>query len=425
MMKKLKVSIEIQGKQIWLGEISGERSEDATFSYLDSYLDLDLARPISLSLPLKEEPFSPNATKTFFDGLLPEGFTRRSIAMSLGVKEDDYLSLLLALGNECIGAIRIFDDESQQQEARYKKIRATKIAELAREGIAENADLIAESRLSLAGATGKIGLYYEEKKDAWYLPSGDAPSTHIVKQSHIRFRDIVTNEQLVLKTAKRLGIEVPDSFIVNIGGGKDGDVLFASKRYDRTELSDRVVGGHICPLRRHQEDMGQALGIPPSSKYEAKGESYLKKIGELLRRVSKNPAADISKLWDITVFNYLVGNTDNHIKNLSIIYSSNLDAISLAPAYDLLSTVIYDGTTRNMAFNIGGVYSIDEIDRTAWERAALDVGLGKKYALERYDWLKGSMGKALSESTKELMDQGLTSAKATERKIRARGGIGR
>ena len=424
-MKKLKVSIEIQGKQIWLGEISGERSEDATFSYLDSYLDLDLARPISLSLPLKEEPFSPNATKTFFDGLLPEGFTRRSIAMSLGVKEDDYLSLLLALGNECIGAIRIFDDESQQQEARYKKIRATKIAELAREGIAENADLIAESRLSLAGATGKIGLYYEEKKDAWYLPSGDAPSTHIVKQSHVRFRYIVTNEQLVLKTAKRLGIEVPDSFIVNIGGGKDGDVLFASKRYDRTELSDRVVGGHICPLRRHQEDMGQALGIPPSSKYEAKGESYLKKIGELLRRVSKNPAADISKLWDITVFNYLVGNTDNHIKNLSIIYSSNLDAISLAPAYDLLSTVIYDGTTRNMAFNIGGVYSIDEIDRTAWERAALDVGLGKKYALERYDWLKGSMGKALSESTKELMDQGLTSAKATERKIRARGGIGR
>ena len=424
-MKKLKVSIEIQGKQIWLGEISGERSEDATFSYLDSYLDLDLARPISLSLPLKEEPFSPNATKTFFDGLLPEGFTRRSIAMSLGVKEDDYLSLLLALGNECIGAIRIFDDESQQQEARYKKIRGTKIAELAREGIAENADLIAESRLSLAGATGKIGLYYEEKKDAWYLPSGDAPSTHIIKQSHIRLRDIVTNEQLVLKTAKRLGIDVPDSFIVNIGGGKDGDVLFASKRYDRTELSDRVVGGHICPLRRHQEDMGQALGIPPSSKYEAKGESYLKKIGELLRQVSKNPAADISKLWDITVFNYLVGNTDNHIKNLSIIYSSNLDAISLAPAYDLLSTVIYDGTTRNMAFNIGGVYSIDEIDRTAWERAALDVGLGKKYALERYDWLKGSMGKALSESTKELMDQGLTSAKATERKIRARGGIGR
>ena len=424
-MKKLKVSIEIQGKQIWLGEISGERSEDATFSYLDSYLDLDLARPISLSLPLKEEPFSPNATKTFFDGLLPEGFTRRSIAMSLGVKEDDYLSLLLALGNECIGAIRIFDDESQQQEARYKKIRATKIAELAREGIAENADLIAESRLSLAGATGKIGLYYEEKKDAWYLPSGDAPSTHIIKQSHIRLRDIVTNEQLVLKTAKRLGIDVPDSFIVNIGGGKDGDVLFASKRYDRTEMSDRVVGGHICPLRRHQEDMGQALGIPPSSKYEAKGESYLKKMGKLLRQVSKNPAADISKLWDITVFNYLVGNTDNHIKNLSIIYSSNLDAISLAPAYDLLSTVIYDGTTRNMAFNIGGVYSIDEIDRTAWERAALDVGLGKKYALERYDWLKGSMGKALSESTKELMDQGLTSAKATERKIRARGGIGR
>lgn len=43
-----------------------------------------------------------------------------------------------------------------------------------------------KAHLSLTGASGKVGLYYDTENSAWYLPVGTAPSTHIVKQSHIR-----------------------------------------------------------------------------------------------------------------------------------------------------------------------------------------------------------------------------------------------
>ena len=54
---------------------------------------------------------------------------------------------------------------------------------------------------------------------------GAAPSTHIVKQSHVRLDGIVTNEQLCLMTAKKVGIEIPDSFVINVGDGRDEDVV--------------------------------------------------------------------------------------------------------------------------------------------------------------------------------------------------------
>jgi len=89
-------------------------------------------------------------------------------------------------------------------------------------------------------AYGKVGLYYDEKEEKWYLPIGEAPSTHIVKQSHVRLKKIVANEQMCLLTAKYLGIEIPESFIVTTGGD-DETVLFATKRYDRKFIKENNI----------------------------------------------------------------------------------------------------------------------------------------------------------------------------------------
>ena len=59
------------------------------------------------------------------------------------------------------------------------------------------------------------------------------------------------------------------------------------------------------------------MGISAQRKYEHNQEGYLKKMFDLLRVYSANPIIDQLKLWDICVFNYLVGNTDGHIKNFS------------------------------------------------------------------------------------------------------------
>ena len=105
--EKYQISIERDGRMIPVGLISGESYRTATFSYLEEYLDDRNAVPVSISLPLQWESFSAEQTRQFFEGLLPEGFTRRSVAQWLHLDENDYLSILHQLGRECLGAVRV------------------------------------------------------------------------------------------------------------------------------------------------------------------------------------------------------------------------------------------------------------------------------------------------------------------------------
>ena len=187
MNNKLTVFIEINGTSIYVGDIIGDTPARASFTYSPEYLLNPENRPISISLPLTKAAFSPEQTKTFFDGLLPEGFTRRCVASWMHVDENDYLSILAGLGHECLGAVRIVAQNSPHLPPEYRRLTDAEAKNLAREGATESAQLITKSHLSLTGASGKVGLYYDEKNNQWYLPVGDAPSTHIVKQSPCAF----------------------------------------------------------------------------------------------------------------------------------------------------------------------------------------------------------------------------------------------
>lgn len=144
---------------------------------------------------------------------------------------------------------------------------------------------------------------------------------------------IVINEQLCLVTVKNLGIPVSDSFAVKT---EDENLVFATKRYDRIiRDSVRTIDGLPVPYRLHQEDIAQALGIP------------------------------------------LIGNTDGHIKNFSLLYDENLSDLRLAPAYDLVSTAVYPGHTRNLSMYIGDKNDITQIRRN-------DFSICQKFILSTY-----------------------------------------
>ena len=76
------------------------------------------------------------------------------------------------------------------------------------------------------------------------------------------------------------------------------------------------------------------------------------------------------------MFNYLIGNTDNHIKNLSLLYGEDLKTIRLAPAYDIVSTMIYESSTENMALSIDGKYIIYDITRDSFLKEGVNCVLG-------------------------------------------------
>lgn len=423
-MRILNVFIEIDGVQRLAGMITGNNSQDASFSYADEYLDSEYAQAISISLPLDGSPFSARSTKCFFEGLLPEGYSRRSVAKWLRSDEDDYISLLAGLGIECLGAIKIVEEGRQSESADYVALPNSEVRRIAAEGAVKTAQIMTNIHLSLAGASGKVGLMYNQEDGSWFLPLGDAPSTHILKQSHVRLDHIVANEQLCMTTASILGLNVSESFIVNTGEYRDEDVLFATKRYDRdVNHSVNTINSIRVPLRLHQEDFAQALGIPAAEKYENGKQGYLAKMFSLLRRYSADPMADIRKLWEIIIFNYLIGNTDGHIKNISLLYSPNLKKIRLAPAYDIVSTAVYESSTREMAFYIGKHCFLDEIEKSDFELAAREAGLGKQAAFKSIDALTASFRSALDRATEILNSEGFTMADEIHDRILSNAGI--
>ena len=415
-----RVSIEKNGVQTHVGTLRGDRPENTVFSYALAYLAAEDAAPISLSLPLQEAAFSPAQTKNYFDSLLPEGYTRRTVAQWIHADEDDYLTILHALGCECLGALQI-TAEDETHGASYEPLALEQVKALAAEGASKSAELVISSHLSLAGATGKVGLYFDGK--AWYLPRGTAPSTHIVKQSHVRLKHIVQNEQLALTTARNCGLQVADSFIINTGSGADEEILLAAGRYDRSfSNAGRVIDNLTAPLRLHQEVFAQALGIPASRKYERAGEDHMARMFDLLRRHSADPIRDMTRLWDQIVFNWLIGNTDAHVKNFSLLYSPDLRTLRLAPAYDLLGAAIYP-TTREISFRIGGAATLDAVTEASFEAAAREAGLGVRMAMQRYHQMVEAFVPALRAASEALQAEGFTEAAELAEQILRTGGI--
>lgn len=414
------VSIEKNGLQTHVGALTGDCPENAVFAYDSEYLAAEGSAPISLSLPLQKAAFSPAQTKNYFDSLLPEGYTRRTVAQWIHADEDDYLTILHALGCECLGALQI-TAEGENHGASYELLALDQVKALAAEGASKSAELVITSHLSLAGATGKVGLYYDGK--AWFLPRGTAPSTHIVKQSHVRLKHIVQNEQLALMTARNCGLHVADSFIINTGSGADEEILFAAARYDRVfSKSGGAIDGLSVPLRLHQEDFAQALGIPASQKYERAGENHLARMFDLLRRHSADPIRDMTRLWDQIVFNWLIGNTDAHVKNFSLLYSPDLRTLHLSPAYDLLAAVIYP-TTQELSFRIGGAATLDAVTEASFEVAAWEAGLGVRMAMQRYHRMVDAFVPALRAASELLQAEGFTETAEIAEQILQTGGI--
>ncbi|MGN0364017.1 MAG: HipA domain-containing protein [Bilifractor sp.] len=420
-MKTLRIYLEIQGKKLLVGEIQGMHPDDAVFTYDEEYLAHGV--PVSVSLPLQRESFPPSMTRCFFEGLLPEGFSRKSVANWMHADEEDYLTILAGLGKECLGAIRVVETETEtdtdtdsSDKPSYKELTIEQVRQLAAEGATKSTELLVKSHLSLTGASGKVGLFLNNGK--WYQPRGTAPSSHIVKQSHVRLKHMVENELLALRTAQRLGIPTARSFVVNTGSYQDSEILLATERYDRDLVhSTKKVNGMICPLRLHQEDFAQALGIPGSKKYETPGGNYLEKIFRLVRNVSENPLKDQCTLLDLLIYDKLIGNTDNHIKNISLLYSPDLRSVRLAPAYDLVSTLLYRESTSDMSIAIAGEMRWDKITRDTFLQADQEIGLSRKIIGEEYDRLQEQMIPALNAVAAEMEREGFADTSAIAQKI--------
>lgn len=83
--------------------------EQVSFRYDDAYLADENLPDVAYSLPRGTDPVvaTAGAVPPFFAGLLPEGVRLRAIAVGTKTSEDDHLTLLLAVGGDTIGDVRV------------------------------------------------------------------------------------------------------------------------------------------------------------------------------------------------------------------------------------------------------------------------------------------------------------------------------
>ena len=85
-----------------------------SFAYDEEYLKAPGAKPVSLTLPLRSEPYREKTMLPFFDGLIPEGWLLDIITDNWKISPRDRMSLLLAACKDCIGNVSVVPDEENE-----------------------------------------------------------------------------------------------------------------------------------------------------------------------------------------------------------------------------------------------------------------------------------------------------------------------
>lgn len=357
-----------------VGALRIDRQGDIEFTYADAWRAASHARAISVSLPLRAEPFLRRETRPFFEGLLPEESQRIAVARALGVSQQNEFRLLEQIGGEVAGALSLWPEGETPPAASYDT-PPTPLSDDALIALLDRLPtrplLAGEEglRLSLAGAQAKVPLVLTDAGLA--LPRPGEPTTHILKPPIARFADTTENEAFAMRLAKGIGLDTAD---VDIATVRDRSFLLV-KRYDRQIDSEGRV------QRLHQEDFCQAMGYTSAQKYAADGGPVFRDCFALLRRAATRPARDVLKLLDAALFNLIVGNADAHGKNYSLLYKS--DGITLAPLYDLLSTVTYPDLNPNLAMKIARRARLEDLVTRDWEKFAEETGLTEPFIRRR------------------------------------------
>jgi serine/threonine-protein kinase HipA len=367
-----------------VGKLRREASGAITFQYDRSWLEWDSALPVSLSLPIREQPYLGAPVSAVFENLLPDNDSlRRQIAARARAEGTDAYSLLGAIGHDCVGALQFLAPDVQPTPAGTVDavpISGREIATIldnlatAPLGITEDESF----RISIAGAQEKTALLRWDGR--WCKPRGTTATTHIFKPSigklpnGVDLTSSVENEYLCLKILNALRLPAAIAEMKTFG---DRRVLIV-------ERFDRLWTGNQRLLRLPQEDSCQALSVPPTLKYQSDGGPGITAILKMLRG-SDEPLSDQRSFMKANIAFWLIGATDGHAKNFSIFLSPG-GRFQMTPLYDVISAqpsvdskqVLWKQFRLAMGFGIKPHYQIRQIAPRHFFETANQAGIGQQ-----------------------------------------------
>ncbi len=321
---------------------------------------------ISQALPIQSAAHPHATTRAVFGGLLPEGDARVALANNLGLSPSNDFALLAAVGGDVAGAISLLPEgtapsrvptseplDDSELDRVLRDLPQRPLAADGDEGI----------RLSLAGAQAKVPVIVDRDGRMALPTSSAAATTHILKPEPSRFPGLVDNEAFCMQLAGACGLS---SARVSKAETISGLRFLTVERYDR-DLE-------ATPIRRiHQEDFCQALGQPSDRKYQQEGGPSVRDLSTMIRTCTTAPARELPRLMQALAFNWIIGNCDAHGKNFSLLYRDG--ETTVAPLYDLVSTVVYPELTTRLAMTLGDARHLAEVTPRSWAALATAVQL--------------------------------------------------
>jgi len=189
------------------------------------------------------------------------------------------------------------------------------------------------AKLSIQGVQPKLSARLNLKSEGFEVV--DNGGQFIIKPQNDWYPQLPENEDLTMRLALLAGVEVPQHGLVY---AKDGSLNYFIKRFDR-----------VKDAKLHVEDFAQLSGNSRDTKYNFS----MEKLAELVNQYCTFPALEKVKLFRLTVFNFLVGNEDMHLKNFSVIQKNG--KVMISPAYDLLnSTIVLKPGAEEIALTLLG-----------------------------------------------------------------------
>jgi serine/threonine-protein kinase HipA len=331
--------------------------------------------------------WSPQLTRNWFDGLLPEGDRRARLAARFGLRSDDTFGLLGEIGWECAGAVAVLPEGQSPTSGRYEPVDDSGVAQ--RLDALPSIDLDPDDaiRMSLGGAQDKLLL--ARIAEGWALPIDGAPSTHILKPEPDLWPGLAAAEAWALRVASAATYTSAAELSTELGARP----VLVVTRYDRGHPGDRIV-------RIHQEDLCQALGLPVGLKYARPGhpqDPSLARLARILVERAVDPPAELIRLLEQVAASVALRNADSHAKNLSILHQGN--AVRLAPLYDVAPTIAFLPRQTTLGLSIGGKFKLTEIGAEHLVAEATSWGIPARDAAQTVDAVAAAMSKAVAEAS--------------------------
>ncbi|MGX1812047.1 type II toxin-antitoxin system HipA family toxin [Nocardia sp. NPDC055321] len=348
------------------GQLRRER-DDVVFAYDADYLNDPAAPPVAFTLPKQNRRFraTGGSVPAFFAGLLPEGLRLTAITTATRTSEDDHLSLLLAVGADTIGDVRVLPTGANPVEPQplFETADTTDADFATLFTRATSADPDDLDRTALPGVQIKVSAQMIS------TPITTRSGPAILKLNPPDHPHLVENENFFLDMAAACGIRTPTHHLATDRNGVPA--LFVD-RFDRV-----IEGGEVRRLA--QEDACQILGRYPAAKYRVSLQEAITGLADAVSLgMGSGPLATLQVL-EIAAFSYLIGNGDLHAKNLSIRQAPN-GIWELTPAYDLLTTQPYLSWQDPMALQLYG--RDGKLGYRWWSEAATRLGVSQR-ALRR------------------------------------------